>query len=408
MRIRAAWTLLALAGALTLGACSDPVPGDFSSARTSDLVVTVEATGALKADRSAFLGPPLIPNVWTYKVLWMAAEGREVRKGEPVVRFDTGEMQQELQKMEAERDRAAREMEKQDLETRTHRLELEGEISEAKARLRRVRMKLEVPEDLKARVELAKDRLDLELAEAEVQSLEEQERLGEESVRAQNDILERRRARSADRVRVLQEGIAAMQVGAPREGIVVYVAGWRGEKPKPGDSAYRMQKILEVADLARMGAEAEIAEADAGRVRVGQPVRLRMEADPEKAIRGTVEEISPGIRRQSWSSPLKIRTAAVRLEGERPPWVRPGMRFRAEFEVERVRDVLVIPLDRVVPGPEGPRVLVPGAFGDTEVDVKLGRCNQTEVEVLAGLRPGQRIRRPSGSEPRGSRRGGSS
>ena len=40
-------------------------------------------------------------------------------------------------------------------------------------------------------------------------------------------------------VESLESAIAAMTVAAPRDGTVVYVADWRGEKPRVGESTWR-------------------------------------------------------------------------------------------------------------------------------------------------------------------------
>ncbi len=389
--------LLLLGFAAVHAGCADGPRGGIYTVRRSDLILTVESAGSLKANGSATVGPPLIPQVWNYKIVWMAPEGRQVRRGEPVLAFDDSELRQDLERMRGERDQAAKEVEKQELELRVQILELEGQLGEAEARLRRARLKTDVPEDLLARMEIEKDRLDRAFAETEVDSLKLQRKLLQESGAAQSEILRRRRDRSGRRVQELEEGIARMRVPAPRDGMVIYVSRWGGEKHKTGDSVSRMDNVLEIPDLGSMGAEAEIDEADAGRVRVGQKATLRLEAYPDRPITGRVEEISPSIRRQSWDSPLKTRTAHIRLEGERPGWMRPGMRFRAQLEVERVPGALVIPLEAVTRGAGGPVVTRPSGLGSATSAVKLGKRNQSQVEVLEGLEEGDRIsRNPEG------------
>jgi len=394
----ALWVTVLLAG------CAGPPCGEVCTVKRADLVLTVEAAGSLKAEDNATVGPPIVPQVWNLKIVWIAPEGRAVRAGEPILAFDDSELRQDLERKKADRDQASKEMEKEELDLRVQLLDLEAQRAEAESRLRRVRPKLDVPEDLVAPAERAKDRLDHDLAAAEVESLGLQRRLLEESGQTQIEILRQRRDRSAERVGELEKGISEMQVRAPRGGIVVYVTGWREEKHKAGDSVYRMEKILEIPDLRSMGAEAEIDEEDAGRIRVGQPVRLRLEAYPDRQFRGRVAEIAPAIRHSSRNSAVRTRVARVRLEGDKPEWMRPGMRFRGEIEVERVDHALVIPLEAVTPGAGGPVVTRITSLGRTERPVKLGRRNQTLVEVVSGLEEGDRISNvPSvedGTEPR--------
>jgi multidrug efflux pump subunit AcrA (membrane-fusion protein) len=126
-----------------------------------------------------------------------------------------------------------------------------------------------------------------------------------------------------------------------------------------------------------------------------------MEAYPDRPIAGRVTEVSPSIRRQSWNSPLKVRGATLRLEGARAEWMRPGMRFRGEFEVDRVTNALLIPLEAVLSRPGGPAVWIVEGLEDRETPVILGKRSQTEVEVLSGLKEGERIRRSPGEVPAG-------
>jgi len=61
-----------------------------------DFRVLVPATGRLKAAVSVELGPPSVPDVWNYNLKWLAREGQRVRQGEPVMRFDTTELDDKL------------------------------------------------------------------------------------------------------------------------------------------------------------------------------------------------------------------------------------------------------------------------------------------------------------------------
>ena len=71
-----------------------------------DLVVAVEVTGTLHAVESSALGPPQIRDMWQFKIAMMAEEGKEVTAGQPVLSFDTSELQQRLQIKQADLDTA--------------------------------------------------------------------------------------------------------------------------------------------------------------------------------------------------------------------------------------------------------------------------------------------------------------
>ncbi len=366
---------------------------DLVRVTQQDLPITVEATGFLQAVENTTISPPSIPNVWRFKIASMAEESSKVKEGDQILAFDPAEMREELEQKTTERDQAAKEIENRQLELESLYLDLDGQLAEARARFRKASMKIDVPEELEKRLELKKARLDLLEAESEVTSLTAQRRSAELSGKSQIETLEYRRDRADQRVKELEAGMAKMTITAPRDGLVIQVANWRGEKKKIGDTVSRWDKVLQIPDLNQMEAKTEVDEADAGRLAVGQKVTLRLEAHPDIEYAGEVAEIAPTVRRQSWRSPLKVYQVLIRLETTDTETMRPGMRLRADIEVDRISDALVIPLEAVVPRDDGPVVLAGSAAGAREIPVELGARSESLVEVRGGLELGQAIAR---------------
>ncbi len=59
--------------------------GEWVEVEKGDLVLGIEATGALEAVDSNRLGPPMIPDMWRFRISMIAPEGAEVKKGQPVL-----------------------------------------------------------------------------------------------------------------------------------------------------------------------------------------------------------------------------------------------------------------------------------------------------------------------------------
>ena len=72
----------------------------------------VEVTGTLRAIDTSLLGPPQLPQYWEFKIAYMAPEGNEVEPGTPVLGFDTSDLQQQLQRQQAEAAEARKQIEK--------------------------------------------------------------------------------------------------------------------------------------------------------------------------------------------------------------------------------------------------------------------------------------------------------
>jgi multidrug efflux pump subunit AcrA (membrane-fusion protein) len=378
---------------LVAGRAAASAGGDWVEVRRDDLVVGVPVAGTLSSVQAIRVGPPQVQDVWDYKIAFMAPEGMQVRTGQPVLGFDTSELERELLDKMAERDSAQKELEKRQTNLEISRRDAELQLAEAQARQRRAALKVEVPPDLVATKELAKSREDLALANREIAYLKERLRLQTFQGRTEMDALAKRRDRAAARVREMEDAIRRMTVTAPRDGTVVYVADGQGEKKKVGDSCWRGQSVLEIPDLRAMRAEGEIDEADAGRVAVGQRVTLRLDAHPDDVFTGRVRSIGGAVRSKSEVNPLKVVKLDIDLDRTDPQLMRPGMRFTGTVEIERVARALVAPAEAVFNRPDGPVVYRKRGWGNEEVRPALGRRNERLVEIKSGLAPGDRISR---------------
>jgi len=368
--------------------------GDALRVHRGDLVVTTEVEGTLQSVDSELLGPPSIPSMWNYKISYMAPEGSDIRAGQPALRFDTTELQRRLQEKTAERDSAATELTKKEIDLERKVRDMELQLARARATLERSRLKVEVPGELQSAKELEEARLDLALAEREVASLEGRlgltRRAGDAEIRA----LREKRDRAEERVAEMQDYVARMTVSATRDGTVVYTTDWRGDKKKVGDDVWQALKVVEIPDLTRMEAKGQVDEADAGRVAVGQPVTVRLDAHPETEYRARIAAIARSVGQKDRGNPLKHVELTLELEETDTETMRPGMRFQGEIEVERAEDVLLAPAAAVVSTAEGPVAFRRGFFGVDRVEPEVGRRNDDVVEIEAGLAAGDLLVRP--------------
>jgi HlyD family secretion protein len=377
---------------LVAGRAAASGTGDWAEVRQDELVIGVPIAGTLASVQSVRIGPPQVKEIWDYKIAFMAPEGAPVTAGQPVLGFDTSELERQLLDKQAERDSAQKELEKQETSFEITRRETELQLAEAEARQRRAALKVDVPEELVASKELAKSREDLALATREIAYLKERSRLQAQQTRTDMASMTARRDRAAARVREMEEAIRKMTVTAPRDGTVVYVATDNGEKKKVGDSCWRGQSVLEIPDLRTLEAEGEIDEADAGRVAVGQRVTLRLDAHPDDVFTGRVRSIGGAVQSKSDNNPLKVVRVDLDLDQTDPQRMRPGMRFLGTVEIERSR-TLVAPVEAVFNRADGPVVYVRRGWRHTEVRPELGRRNDRWVEIRSGLSAGDKVSR---------------
>lgn len=385
--------ILLLVGWWAVGALRGGESGSWVRVERDDLVLGVEVTGTLKAVDTSSIGPPQIPWIWEYKISMLAPEGDDVENGQPVLGFDTSELQRRLKEMMAEAEEAHKEIEKKEAELALQRETSRLRLAEAEARLRKARLKVEVPDELTSENDLRKASLDLRLAEDEIEyvrkRLQDMARSGEDALAS----LRRHRDYAEGEVRATRKAIESMTVKAPRDGTVIYASNWRDEKKKVGDACWRGEMVLEIPNLTRMMADGEVDEADASKVAVDQKLTLRLDSHPDEEFSGTVSHIWGTVKRKSWRNPLKVVRLDVDLDRTDERRMRPGMRYRGSIEIERIEDAVVIPVETIFISEDGPSVYRKTLMGHEKVSVTLGRRNEKMVEVLDGVDESDRVSR---------------
>jgi multidrug efflux pump subunit AcrA (membrane-fusion protein) len=353
-----------------------------------DLVVAVEVTGTLRAVETSALGPPQVRDMWQFKIAMMAEEGKAVTEGQPVLAFDSSELQQRLQTKQADLDTARTEVEMKKVAMAVSEADDALALAEVEARLRKARLLASQPPDLRSNIEVEKAWLELELAELETslvrRRIDATRRAGAEELAMLEALMHQVEAD----VRRIEEGIGRMTRVAPRDGIVIHTTNWRNEKRKVGDRCSVRDLILEIPDLERMEGEGEVEEARAGRVREGQPVVLQLDAYPDRDYRGTVESMTRAVQEKSWRNPLKVVRLTISLDETDPERMRPGMRFRGEIEIERRQAVTLLPIEAVFREGDSLAASRYSLGRWRRVELALGRRNADRVEVLEGLKPG--------------------
>lgn len=359
--------------------------------KRADLVIGVEVTGELEAVDSTDIKPPSV-DLWDFKIASLADDGAEVKAGEPVVGFDASQQMRELETMKNEVEAAKKKLENKLASAALARREEELAVASAEAALRKAALKTATPGELVASLDLKVAKLEedgAKIALALATNKANQARRSDETeVRGLRDKL----AWASGRVERLSANIQKMRVLAPRDGTVIYPTGWRGEKKKVGDGAWRMEVVLQIVGLSKMIAKGAVDEVDIARVAPAQVVTLRLDALPDAELRGKVESIARGVRQKSEADLSKVIDIKLTLDPTTAP-LRPGMRFRGEVETERIKDVLLIPADAVFMTAKGP-VAYRDAGGSLEaVKLDVGRRSTTMIEVKGGLTAGDRVSR---------------
>ena len=360
-----------------------------------DLVLGIPTEGELRAVDSALIGPPQLRRVWNFQVSMIAPEGSEVEAGQPVLGFDTTELNQRLRQSRAEADSAEKGLEKAITDLDIQRRQLGLRLEEAQAKLRQAELQGAGSIEVTAARELEKGRIDKRFAEIEIRSLEASLEQHEIKRRMEFATLRSKLEFARTKVADQQEAIQRMNVKAPRAGTLILRSDWRGNKKQVGDRVWRAEKVLEIPDLSAMEATAEVDEQAAGRLAERLPVIFRLDAYPDQEYRANVSSIRRAVQHKSRQNPSKIVKLTLELERTDTERMRPGMRFSGTIAARTIPQALAVPVRCVASDEQGAfvevRGVLGGLFGRRRVYPELGRRNDDYVEVLSGLSAGDRV-----------------
>ena len=299
--VGALWTL---AAAACVSACAPVATTPEARAapaaavrRGADLPVrlagTVEAVRAFSVNVPRLTGQSSnVPLVITRLV----AGGARVEAGDVLVEFDPQEQQR------AARDQRGALL---DLEGQIRKLTAEQEAARATDEADLVqaandveRSRLDVRANpLLPRIESETNDLALEQAIARLDQLERTFALKRTAAAAALRILEIQRARARREAEHAERNARLMTVTAPFDGLVVLETIFRGggqmTEVQEGEELRSGVPILDVVDSSSMQVRASVNQTDIAHVAAGQPVRVRLDAYPELAFDGTVEQIAP-------------------------------------------------------------------------------------------------------------------
>ena len=116
-------------------------------------------------------------------------------------------------------------------------------------------------------------------------------------------------------------------------------------KLKIGDEVHPRQPLVELPDLSEFQVKLRVNEIDVDKYEMGMEVNITLDAYSEKSFKGNVTEISPLV--EGFLENLRLFNVVITLIEKENPILRPGMTARAEISLNKVPDVLYVPVASV-------------------------------------------------------------
>ncbi|HEV3056708.1 MAG TPA: efflux RND transporter periplasmic adaptor subunit [Vicinamibacterales bacterium] len=153
--------------------------------------------------------------------------------------------------------------------------------------------------------------------------------------------------------------------------------------------------VMTLGDIDQVFVRGKVDEADIGRVQLGQTARIRVETFKDRVFNGRVTQISPmGVEKDN------VTNFEVRVSIENPgKELKANMTANAEIVLEEHANAIIVPEACVTYDAQKNAfvevVAADAKNGRKKVAVKIGIGNGTKMEILDGLKPGDKVVLPS-------------
>jgi hypothetical protein len=376
---------------LLLAACSKP-SDDIATFKVEPITFArrVTAEGTLKATKAT---PVTAPQNATspLKVSWIADDGSLLRKGDVIVRFDATDFENLLLSGNEARKNADNRLTKETAESGATRKNLGRDARLAQSELEAAKRFKFDDAEIFSRYARIENEVDQDLASSKKRHAEEVLGIRGSLAAVERDLIAIDDRKAGIKIKQAQEGLQALQVVAPHDGILVLQRNWRGDMPRVGDSMWRGQPIGEIPELQTMKAEVFVLEADAAGLAVDQKATVSLEADSSATFAGKVTNVDKVARPRIPRQPVQYFGVTVELDRTDPKLMKPGARVRALLEVENQANAFAIPRQALFEKNGKKLAYVKRGDKFAPVEVTIGSSSAGRVVVTKGLKKGDEI-----------------
>jgi HlyD family secretion protein len=198
-----------------------------------------------------------------------------------------------------------------------------------------------------------------------------------------------------------RDDLAKTTLYAPISGRVIDLRAEEGEVVVSGTMNNAGSVIGVIADLSEIMANVAVDETEVVAVAPGQAVTLEVDALPEQTYHGKVVRVGSSGTTRPQQPDVTFYNVEILLS-DADEALRPGMSVRAEILTRAKPAALLVPIQAVVqrelPGGDGKKekrdaeVVYVVKDGKAEQrEVKSGLSDETHVELLSGVKPGEKV-----------------
>lgn len=195
----------------------------------------------------------------------------------------------------------------------------------------------------------------------------------------------------------MERQLKACIIKAPVPGLVAYgshtgSAKFSNDTIEEGAAVRFRQTLLTIPNMSAMSVAVSIHESQVKKVRLGQPCRVTVDAEPGKTLTGNLREMAvlPDSSSSRFTPNLKLYPAVVHVDGTHD-WLKPGMNAKVEIIVNELDDVMFVPVQSIEVENDHFFTYVKQGSSLERREVKTGSFNDEFIEIRSGLTPEDQV-----------------
>ncbi|GAA0812805.1 hypothetical protein GCM10009111_07260 [Colwellia asteriadis] len=383
---------LLIASLLALSGCEQVATINVKQ-ETVELTVTTSAE--VESKKTALISPPSVKRMWQYQIQQIIPENSEVKKGDLLVSFDSKKVSDLLIDKNAELKQAKQELENKTFQESANEKTLVLALAEMQMEFEKAKRRAEIIDNSRSVNDRKKSEIDFTIATNDLFLAKEKLKFHRTNTLLNLKIATAKVERLTAESAVLQRDIERLQVKAPMDGMVIYIANWQGEKPAKGESIQFGQPVIELAVADELQLKAQISEPDSGKIALGQKVKITIDSVQEQSFQGEIVKLASVFRDKSTRDKRRIFDTTIALDNnisaDDIAAMRPGMVARVEIITQVIENALTLPISSIKTTNNQSSVTIINAFNQTEALIETSAVLEQKVVIKSGVTLGDTV-----------------
>jgi multidrug efflux pump subunit AcrA (membrane-fusion protein) len=351
----------------------------------------IHEEGEIKATKSTNISSPNIS--WRHgslKITQLVGDGSEIEQGDTVIVFDPTEVRKAIVESESLLEMRRAEFEKLKAE---HQLAME----ELKADLEVTKISQEISklqfESANYESEIRKKEIMLNLERATIALERAKEQIANRDKFQQEEVKQKLLSikQAENELRDANNTLEQLYIVSPSPGIAIINYNWSSNaKFQIGDQCWSGFPLIELPDLSEMKAIVQINEVDISKITKGLRVEIRPDAFSDSVYEGEVVAVANLAVNKMRNSKIKVFPVDIMVKSTSSNLL-PGLTVSCRIIIDKIENVLFVPIDAVHSTPEGDYVFLKTATGFAKRMVETGERNTDYIIIRNGLHPNDKV-----------------